>query len=309
MNLPCWQETTDLEFEEGTCDVAIIWPWDVLHWLWNEGKFFSWVVDNQAASATDQENLARQAVSTYWNACRHLDFFGRLELSENDLSKTVPIFFHTDGVKVYKAQKAWVYSYSSATRKGPSIQTKLVSLLIRESLVIKHKTHDSIGLLHGYICDVLQTGKFPSLDSQGKPWNGSSPEYVRANSFFAGGWKLAFAGFKSDWEARKDVHRLARNYQCTQICEHCLASRRPDFTFGDFRLDAAYRNHMFTHEEFLMVNGAQPSWCSVKGWTKDRNLEDIRRALVGFVFFGRLASSPKTVAFAYNPQSSPPVVM
>jgi len=83
---------------------------------------------------------------------------------------TVPLFVHADGVKIYKNQKAWVYSISSANRKGASIKTKLVVILLRENRIIKEKSHDAIGTLFGYIMNNMRSGKFPSTRSQWQPF-------------------------------------------------------------------------------------------------------------------------------------------
>ena len=61
-----------------------------------------------------------------WTGCKHLDFFHRLDLNEEEFNSCIPLYFHTDGVKIYKNQKAWIYSYAAATRKGTSIKTKAV---------------------------------------------------------------------------------------------------------------------------------------------------------------------------------------
>ena len=195
------------------------------------------------------------------------------------LNGVVPVyhcFFHTDGVKVYKNQKAWVYSLSSACRKGPSMSTKLVFIIVRDNMVVKRKTHDAIGHLVGYMMDTMMTGCFPLRDHEGLEFQPGSPAAERAGKPFASGWSMAFAGFKGDWEARALVHKMTRYYRTTYICEHCMASYKDDFTFGDFRPGANSQLIRFTHDQFLALNppNDQSSWTSVRGWTKDRNLED-----------------------------------
>ena len=204
----------------------------------------------------------------------HLDYFGRLELQPEDFRHCVPLYYHTDGVKVYKNQKCWIYSLASANRKGTSIKTKFVFLLFRDNQGIKDETHDAIGKLVAYITNTLMTGCYPMVDQNNSPWPQSSKEAARAGQYFCGGWKMAFSGFKGDWEARVIAHKLSRSYRSNSICEHCLASYLEEFTFCDFRLSAACLQHRFSHEEFLLMNNSarQSSWVAVKGWTKDRNL-------------------------------------
>lgn len=143
-------------------------------------------------------------------------------------------------------------------------------------MVIKGKSHDAVGKLIGYMVDVMMTGCFPSVDHEGNVFPQGSPQSQRAGAPFASGWSMAFAGFKGDWEARVIVHKLTRYYRTTFICEHCMASYKPEFTFADFRLNANSQSKRFTHREFLMLGPPddQSSWAHVRGWTKDRNLED-----------------------------------
>ena len=177
-----------------------------------------------------------------------------------------------------KVKKAWVYSMSSTCRKGTSISTKLVFILLREAEIIKGRSHDAVGKLVGYIVDTLMTGAFPLLDHEGNKFAQGSVQSQRAGQAFAGGWSMAFAGFKGDWEARAMVHKLTRYYRTTFICEHCMASYKDEFTFGDFRPNANSQVIRFSHDDFLMLNppNDQSSWTCVKGWTKDRNLEEAR---------------------------------
>ena len=228
------------------CPTAILWPWDVFSFLWNSGNFDKWAADNSNPSDRAQE---------YWRRCMHLDFFSQLGLREDQFRTCIPLMFHCDGVKIYKQQKAWIYSCASATRKGPSIKTKAVFLLFRENMLLKGKTHDAIGLLVSYICNTLMTGCFPKKDPSGMAWRPGTKEHERANTPFCGGWTFAFAGFKGDWEARVIVHKLQRSYRTTNICEHCLACYGSDFTFGDFRPTAHCHLLRFSHEDYLRMAG------------------------------------------------------
>ena len=249
------------------CPTSVLWPWDFFNWMWETQCFLQWVAD--------EPMTACDTVGEYWNRSSHLDFFQRLNLPEDQLRTTIPLFFHADGVKIYKAQKAWVYSISSACRKGGSLKTKLVVIILRENRIIKEKSHDAVGRMMGYVTDTLMTGCFPKSGPDGEPFAPGSKEYLRAGVPYAGGWCAAFAGFKGDWEAKVVIHKSKRSYNSTWICDHCLASRDPNFTFGDFRMNANCLAHRFTHEEYMILQGdKQSAWRYVKGWTKDRNLED-----------------------------------
>lgn len=248
-------------------ETAVIFPWDYFHFLWNTGKFLQWVSDRPAE--------ANARTTEYWRHCETLEFFQQLSLEPQQYGTCVPLFFHTDGVKIYKNQKAWLYSLSSACRKGQSTATKLVFIMVRDATVIKPDTHDAIGKLVAYICDTLMSGCFPRYDFEGKEFEPRTLAAERAGRPFAGNWSMAFAGFKGDWEARALVHKMTRYYRTQYICEHCMASYKDDFTFGDFRPNAMSQSLRFSHSQFLLLNpaGEQSSWTAVKGWTKDRNLE------------------------------------
>ena len=206
---------------------------------------------------------------------QHLDFYPKLGLREEDWPHCIPLSWHVDGVKVYRSQKAWVYSFGCCTRKGPSIDTKLLFLLFREQEMLKPDTHDEIGAIIAYVMRVLMTGMFPDVQWDGAPWPEKSLEFKRAGQPFAGGWRACFAAFKADLEARAMVHKMVRNWSCNSICEHCLASKLPELSYGDFSDGASYMQFMLTHDEFLELNPPhrQSSWINVPGWTKDRNLD------------------------------------
>ena len=249
-------------------DTAILWPWDFFSHLWNEGKFLQWVSDDPATASVRS--------TQFWEHCEGMGFFNQLGLDASAYASCMPLSFHADGVKVYKNQKAWIYSVSSSCRKGPSMTTKFVYLIVRENQIVKNKTHDSIGKLSGYIMDVLSTGRFPLYDYEGSEFPTGSMAARRAGELFAGGWSFAFASFRGDWEARVIIHKLTRSYRSKYICEHCMASYSDAFTFADFRQTAASQSVRFSHNDFLLLSSPQnqSSWLTVRGWTKDRNLED-----------------------------------
>ena len=254
--------------EEPECPTHILWPWDVLRVLYQQNQLEHWIAD--------EPERAGVMTAEYWHHSKHLEFFERLNLQESDFGSCIPLFFHVDAVRVYKNQKLWVYSLASAVRKGPSIKTKIIFALVRDTMLIKDDTHHALGKIVGYITKTLKSGCFPSLDYSGKAFRVGSKEALRAGTRYAGPWFGAFSAFKGDWEARRDIHRMQRHYNATWICEHCLASRQDAFTFGDFREEAACLRVRFSHEDFLMLNNPskQSSCVCVEGWTKDRNLED-----------------------------------
>ena len=286
--------TAPLALAGGIADIGVIWPWDILSWLWDSPEhqsLLTWI--------HDPPEEAVQRVDEYWSKLSHLPFYADLALE--DPSSTVPISWHVDGVKVYKTQKAWVYSFASSIRKGPSIDTKLLFLLFRDSQMVKPLTHDSVAMHIAYAMRVLETGRFPDKDHHGQPFPEGSREANRIGAHIAGGWRFAFSAFKADLEARVMVHKLVRNWASDSICEHCLASKLPSFGYGDFSNNAAYFECMFGHREFLLLNPAnkQSSWIHVKGWHKDRNVEE---ACLHIVALGAVERRSFVERFAHTQQ-------
>lgn len=155
-------------------ETGVLWPWDCLQFLWNQQKFRGW--------AHDIEEDLEFRVEEFWKHLEHLPFYTSLQL--DNPAGTIPIAWHADGVKVYKTQKVWVYSFSSCIRKGPSLATKMLFVCIRDSLIVKFMTHDSVGRLIGYCMDVMMTGNFPEQDFEGAPFQPGSVEAQRAGSPF-----------------------------------------------------------------------------------------------------------------------------
>ena len=220
--------------------------------------------------------MVKHSCEEYWKHVAHLPFYKDLQIEEEDWDHCIPKSWHVDGVKIYKSQKAWVYSLAACTRKGPSVATKLLFLLFRETEMAKPATHDDVGHIISYVMEVLRSGAFPHKQWDGADWEPGSLQAQRAGLPYAGGWIACFASFKADLEARALVHKMVRHWACNSICEHCLASKLSPLTFGDFTDNAAYLRFMLTHEEFLELNPPerQSSWTAVRGWTKDRNVED-----------------------------------
>ena len=283
-------DTIRIALKDASHWTGILWPWDILNWLWRHDKLASWMHDPV------EEGPFR--VQEYWQKLEHMDFYRALKL-ENP-NNTIPISWHCDGVKVYKTQKVWVYSFTSCIRKGPSVSSKLLFLIVRENELVKDKTHDSIARLIGYVMQNLMTGKFPERGPDGKPWPRGSLAEQRSGQQIAGSWRFAFSTFKADLEARVACHKLVRNYASNSICEHCLASKLDNgYSYGDFTDEAGYFGTMLSHNDFLLLNpaGKQSAWLCVPGWQKDRNVDAtcpqnfcLRCLLLPFNLFQRVAS-------------------
>lgn len=189
--------------------------------------------------------------------------------------------WHVDGVRIFKNQKAWVYSFSSMIKKEhEALANKMVFLLINDNKVVKYRTHDKIADAIGYACRTLQSGRFPLVDMEGNMFPPSSKEASLAGTWFSKSqWRAAFCAFKSDLEARVHIHKYTRIYMANQICEHCLAGVEIPYT--DFQPNANWTLVRLSHNELMdaMPMDRRSNWQVVPGWNKDRNLEDLLHTL------------------------------
>ena len=211
----------------------------------------------------------------FWNHVKDEDFVQSLDLSQP--SKTIPLAFHVDGVKVYKNQKVWVYSYSSMVRKrGNSLENKTVLAIVRDSMLAKPHAHDAMARVIAFICKTLSTGLYPLCDWKGNPWPSNSREHALAGTplhvmmdgavhlrLSRGTWKLESwftRWFETTWQIW--FVNIARLENCWAM----LTSGR----------NAPWTSVRFSHQEFLDLNppNRQSAWTNIPGWTKDRNLED-----------------------------------
>ena len=249
--------------------VDVTWPWDILSWLYNTDKLFKWGSNRENVQQVHADHLI------YWEMLSEEESIKQLNLE--DPARTFPLFWHADGVRIYKQQKCWIYSYSSAMKKGPSLSSKLLFVLVRENMIWKPHTHDRIADVIGWVQTVLQTGRFPECDFNGSKWPSNSKEAEKAGDWFAGGYRFAFSAFKGDWEARVTVHKLQRSYNHNNVCEHCAATKvQNEFNYRNFSPRAPYLDVTFTHNDYLLMtpDHLQSHWINVPGWTKDRNLEE-----------------------------------
>ena len=250
--------------------LALLWPWDILDLLHKQGRLESFISDHPDPS---------QRTKLYWQNSSHLDFTKDLDLSEP--GRTIPLCWHTDGVQIYRNQKAHVYSFSSATCKGPTLSTKMIFCVVRDTMAVKPQTFDEIGALTKYMLKYLSLGVYPSVDEEGNEFAPGGRENKRAGQPFKFGWKGVFSTWKGDLEARVQQHKMLRNYMSTNICEHCLAGQVGLFPFRDFSPGASWRDTCLTHHQFLQLNPTdkQSVWAEIPGWRKERNVEDLLHLL------------------------------
>ena len=247
--------------------LPVLFPWDALNLLDKQGRLENFISHGRNAS---------ERVALYWEKSSHLDFAQDLDLSCPGL--TVPLSFHVDGVKIYRNQKMFVYSFSSAVCKGPTLDSKIVFAVVREAEAVKPDTLDDLAYFIGYCLEFLAEGIYPTRDEFGNSFPAGTMEASRAGKPFTGRkWRAVFASFRADWEAKAQVHRYIRHYSARNICEHCFAATDGPLAYGDFSPDAPWRDTYMTHDQFVSLNppDRQTAWLTIPGWRKERNCEDL----------------------------------
>ena len=214
----------------------------------------------------------------YWERHRAADptWFAMLGLDELMLTCTVPIYWHEDGVRLYHHEEATIWSWSSALTTGHSLDSKHVMGLLPSSRMTAESEHAMTAIL-AWSMGCMRSGTWPMTCPSGEPWPAGSFRAHRAGQPLAQGWRAAFAGWKGDFKARHEVHRLRRFYSSNFICERCAASKHlPETLYGSFHADAGWRQTTTSHEDYLATTPEhlRTSWLAVTGFTFTRCIDD-----------------------------------
>jgi hypothetical protein len=92
-------------------------------------------------------------------------------------------------------------------------------------------------------------------------------------------FRFLFSGWKGDWKARYQSHRLLHYYSTGLLCDQCVAVKpvkhhRPVFLYSDF--PGEWRNFCFNYTAFLQRNRTSLTpWVIVPGFHHTRILWDL----------------------------------
>ena len=152
--------------------------------------------------------------------------------------------------------------------------------------VIKHGVHARIAQVLGWSMECAARGIGPAVREDGLPFT-SAFRHSLANRELAGGFKLAYLGFKADYKARCEAHRFDRYYLCDFICEACMAQkakRNMTCPFTDFSAQAPYRLTGIGHETYLRTAACPSPWVAMPGF----HLHNVFRDLMHTLYLGTL---------------------
>ena len=162
----------------------------------------------------------------------------------------LPLWWHCDGVEIYRNTEFMVWSWASAVAEALNIwDNKFVYCLLPALFVnmkpVFEQINAEITRLIGWDLGICEKGVGAERGFYDEVFD---PNCSRAR--LAGKpltFKACFAGAKADGNARKEMHAFVRNYSCTWFCEECLAAQpfknAPKATnYKDFRRSAPWRN-------------------------------------------------------------------
>lgn len=191
-----------------------------------------------------------------------------------------------------------IWSWSSATTHGGSLDCKFVTVVVPVSRMLR-ETEDEIMKVLGWSMQCLEEGIYPATDHKGQEFRCGSRRHRMAGRPLAGGFAARFAGWKGDYKARREVHRLQRWYNCGFICERCAASsHRPATYYGDFKQSAGWRKTEINHEMQVATTTAEnmsPWLLRIRGFRYSRCLDDSMHCVHLGVAREATASAPSLV--------------
>ncbi len=222
-------------------------------------------------------------VKRYWeNALKQP--WAQLHPTLKDPERTLPLYFHADGVEIYTSSEYVVWSWSTPTVKGEPFDSQFPLMMIPAKFMPTAEMRiEAERALVGYInyCfEVLLVGEFPDRDYYGNELEGKSRRL--AGKKIAGGWTAVFASYKGDAKARKESHLFARHYQAGYICEGCFAGDPlkmhavpKELSYRDFTMKAWWRKTLVNHEAYVASTAVLSPWFSIPGARVERVLKDI----------------------------------
>ena len=115
-------------------------------------------------------------------------------------------------------------------------------------------------------------GRAPLRGFDGEAFAPKSLRQRLAGKPIALGWRAAYFGMRFDLKARYQANSFDRWYNCTHICESCMAQQpfknaMPEMNFKDFRETAPYRLTSLSHENYCLTAVKLSPWMAVEGWT------------------------------------------
>ena len=171
------------------------------------------------------------ATQQFWNSVKYTDFIQNHPmlkgLSDNAMSKIVPLGFHGDGGAYSKEESVYVFSWSSLLGTGATLNKRFIFTVVRDT-DLAAGTIDAIFLIFAWSVNTLLSGQSPTSDFQVPEPNGGKP--------LADGWRGALVQVRGDWAFIVKVFQLPAWNTAERMCWICKRSNiNRALAWTDFR--------------------------------------------------------------------------
>jgi hypothetical protein len=227
-------------------------------------------------------------VSAFWDGCSETDWAqahpGVQSLkAQGLLSKTIPLYFHQDGVETYRGVESNMWTWASALTRGDTNDTKILLGFVWEwampSKLVRYQVNEEVCKYIDFCVKALEQGKGPTLGFYNEVHPPGSSAEALADQELCGGYRAVYAGWKGDLKARKNEHNFSRAWDSTFMCTDCAACQ--PFKEGPECLyythvgpEAQWRRTTIDHECYMATDGSSP-WRFVRGWHLKTVFRDI----------------------------------
>jgi hypothetical protein len=147
------------------------------------------------------------------------------------------------------------------------------------NLEVKRKVMAEVAKVFGWSISCAERGELPRRGFYGEQFE-SKERLKTAGDSIPYGLRGCYFGFKADLKARKESHLFTRYYQCTLLCDLCLAMQPykksdPELNYKQFYEDALYTGTFVSHDWHVANDDPPSPWCVVPGYNHVNNFLDL----------------------------------
>ena len=148
----------------------------------------------------------------YWQRFEHMAWSrahpGVQNLKQTGrLNCTIPLFFHQDGVEIFRDVEANVWSWASALTLGNDVETKLPLCIAWEEDMPDKKLRLGVNRVVcqyiNYCVACMEDGRWPERGFYDEPLTAGKRGRMKGQPLCGDRWRALFAGWKGDGKARK----------------------------------------------------------------------------------------------------------
>ena len=209
----------------------------------------------------------------------------------DELSMLFPFVLFADGVEVFTNDEfiVWCWAVHTTAASGDSWDTRFPILALETSRLKDHdvrdKVHADVANYIAWEMLVLESKCFPTKWYLDEDFAVGTQRHARRGDHLAGGFGGIFCGIKGDRKERRNIHRFARHYQATFVCDQCLAMSTtslcsvPELWYTSFGVDAGWRKTLIDHETYISSERRLSPFIVVRGYRHELAFGDLMHDL------------------------------